>query len=61
MTVRETTIGTDTLSVQLGALVSQPVYFKLFLFKPGHWVGKPPGEPKGEVIYDTRTTGTYSG
>jgi hypothetical protein len=58
--VRETRIGTDTLSVQVASLAGGTVYFKLYLFKPGILVGKPPGVTKGEVIYDTETTGTYS-
>lgn len=58
-TIMERTSGTDALSVQVtGGLVGQAVYFKLFLFKPGTWAGKPP-VMKGEVIYDTETTGTY--
>ena len=58
--VRETTIGTDTLSVQVASLAGGTVYFKLYLFKPGILVGKPPGVTKGEVIYDIETTGTYN-
>lgn len=58
--VSETSIGTDTLSVQVASLAGGKVYFKLFLFKPGTLTGKPPGVIKGEVIYDTETTGTYN-
>jgi opacity protein-like surface antigen len=58
ITTRERAAGTGSLSVQLAIDVSKTVYFKLFLFKPGIWVGNPP-VMKGEVIYET--TGTYSG
>lgn len=59
-TVRsETRIGTDTLTVNLGSLVTQSVYFKLFLYKPAQLGGKP--SQRAEVVYDSRTTGTYSG
>jgi hypothetical protein len=57
--VSETSIGTDTLTVQLGSVVTQPVYFKLFLYKPGQDWGKP--SQRAEVVYDSRTTGTFTG
>jgi hypothetical protein len=54
----ESRIGTGTLSVEVGAPVGQAVYFEVFLFKPEVWYGKP--SQRGEVIYDSRTTGTYN-
>lgn len=55
--VSESRIGTDTLTVELGSLATQRVYFKLFLYKPEQFRPK----PSPEVIYDSRTTGTYIG
>ena len=53
--------GTDTVSFGMGyGLVGQPVYFEAWLYKPGKLVGKPPGVLKGEVIYDSWTSGTYT-
>jgi hypothetical protein len=54
--------GTDTLSFTLGhGLVGQPVYFEAWLYTPATYVGKPPGVLKSpEVIYDSRTSGTYT-
>jgi hypothetical protein len=59
-TINARTIGTDTINyVQVvKGLAGQTVYFKLFLFKPEVWFGKP--GTRGEVIYDTETTPTYN-
>jgi hypothetical protein len=58
--VKETSVGTDTLSVQCSSTFGGRVYFKLYLFKPGVLTGKYPYVIKGEVIYDIKTTGTYN-
>jgi len=53
--------GTDTVSFGMGyGLVGQPVYFEAWLYTPESLAGKQLRVVRSEVIYDSRTTGTYS-